>query len=55
MVADIYIRYEHINLVIGGVVVAAAGVDKLYYVITAEYLRLLNLEDIRDGIVVTKW
>ncbi|WP_263312661.1 phosphomethylpyrimidine synthase ThiC [Campylobacter sp. LR185c] len=35
----------------GGAVVAWSGVDMLHYLTPAEYLRLSNINDVRDGIV----
>lgn len=41
-------------MVIGGVIVVIYGVNFLCYVILVEYLRFLDLLDVKEGIIVLK-
>lgn len=54
LVIDIVLGYDYIISVIGGVLVCVKGVDFLCYVILVEYLRLFNLDDMKEGIIVVK-
>jgi len=54
LVTDIATGYDHVACAIGGAVAAAAGADFLCYVTPAEHLCLPSVEDVREGVVVTK-
>lgn len=54
LVIDVAPGYDHITSAIGGAIAAAAGVDFLCYVTPAEHLRLPDLNDMKEGIIVTK-
>ena len=54
LVTDIAAGYDHVACAIGGAVAGAAGADFLCYVTPAEHLCLPNVEDVREGVVVTK-
>ena len=51
---DIAAGYDHITSAIGGALAAAAGADFLCYVTPAEHLGLPNVEDVREGIIVSR-
>ncbi|RLC29454.1 MAG: phosphomethylpyrimidine synthase [Deltaproteobacteria bacterium] len=51
LVTDIGTGYDHVVCAIGG---ALAGADYLCYVTPAEHLCLPGVEDVREGVVVTK-
>lgn len=54
LVTDIAPGYDHIVAAIGGAVAAAAGADFLCYVTPSEHLRLPTIEDVREGVIVTR-
>ncbi len=51
---DIAAGYDHITSAIGGALAAAAGADFLCYVTPAEHLGLPTVEDVREGIIVSR-
>ena len=52
LVTDIAPGYDHITSAIGGAIAASSGADFLCYVTPAEHLRLPNLEDMKEGIII---
>jgi phosphomethylpyrimidine synthase len=54
VVTDIAPGYDHITSAIGGAWAAAAGADFLCYVTPGEHLRLPKVEDVREGVIVTR-
>ncbi len=54
LVTDVATGYDHVACAIGGALAAAAGADFLCYVTPAEHLCLPSVEDVREGVVVTK-
>ena len=54
LVTDIAPGYDHITSAIGGAIAAQAGANFLCYVTPAEYLRLPDENDVREGIVASK-
>ncbi len=54
LVTDIGAGYDHVVCAIGGALAGAAGADFLCYVTPAEHLCLPSVEDVREGVVVTK-
>jgi len=54
LVTDIGTGYDHVVCAIGGALAGAAGADYLCYVTPAEHLCLPSVEDVREGVVVTK-
>jgi len=54
LVTDIGTGYDHVVCAIGGALAGAAGADFLCYVTPAEHLCLPGVEDVREGVVVTK-
>ena len=54
IVTDVAPGYDHIVGAIGGAVAAIAGADFLCYVTPAEHIALPSVEDVREGVVVTK-
>lgn len=54
LVTDIAPGYDHIVAAIGGAVAAAAGADFLCYVTPSEHLRLPTVEDVKEGVIVTR-
>lgn len=54
LVTDIGMGYDHITAAIGGAVAGAAGADFLCYVTPAEHIRLPNIEDVKEGVIVSK-
>jgi phosphomethylpyrimidine synthase len=54
LVTDIAAGYDHVACAIGGAIAGAAGADFLCYVTPAEHLCLPSVEDVREGVVVTK-
>ena len=54
LVTDIAAGYDHVTCAIGGALAGAAGADFLCYVTPAEHLCLPGIEDVREGVVVTK-
>ncbi len=54
LVTDVATGYDHVACAIGGAIAGAAGADFLCYVTPAEHLCLPSVEDVREGVVVTK-
>jgi phosphomethylpyrimidine synthase len=54
LVTDIAAGYDHVACAIGGAIAGKAGADFLCYVTPAEHLCLPGVEDVREGVVVTK-
>ncbi|OGL40069.1 MAG: phosphomethylpyrimidine synthase [Candidatus Schekmanbacteria bacterium RIFCSPHIGHO2_02_FULL_38_11] len=54
LVTDIAPGYDHITSAIGGALAASYGADFLCYVTSSEHLRLPTVEDVREGVMVTK-
>ncbi|MDZ7338959.1 MAG: phosphomethylpyrimidine synthase ThiC [candidate division KSB1 bacterium] len=54
LVTDVAPGYDHIVSAIGGAIAAAAGADFLCYVTAGEHLRLPTVQDVRDGVIVTR-
>ena len=54
LVTDIAPGYDHITSAIGGALAASYGADFLCYVTSSEHLRLPTVEDVREGVIVTK-
>ncbi|MBN1289339.1 MAG: phosphomethylpyrimidine synthase ThiC [Actinobacteria bacterium] len=54
LVTDVAPGYDHIVASIGGSVAAAAGADFLCYVTPREHLGLPDVEDVKDGVIVTR-
>jgi phosphomethylpyrimidine synthase len=54
LVTDIAAGYDHVACAIGGAIAAEAGADFLCYVTPTEHLSLPRVEDVREGVIVTK-
>lgn len=54
LVTDVAPGYDHIVCAIGGALAAKAGADFLCYVTPAEHLRLPTVDDVREGVIVTR-
>jgi phosphomethylpyrimidine synthase len=54
LVTDIAPGYDHITSAIGGALAAYHGADFLCYVTPAEHLKLPDINDVRDGVIVTR-
>jgi phosphomethylpyrimidine synthase len=54
LVTDVAPGYDHIVAGIGGALAAASGADYLCYVTPREHLGLPEIEDVREGTVVTR-
>jgi phosphomethylpyrimidine synthase len=54
LVTDVAAAYDHVACAIGGAVAGEAGADFLCYVTPTEHLCLPRVEDVREGVVVTK-
>jgi len=54
IVTEIAPGYDHIVGAIGGALAGLAGADFLCYLTPAEHLGLPNLEDVKEGVIVTK-
>jgi phosphomethylpyrimidine synthase len=54
LVTDIATGYDHVACAIGGALAGAAGADFLCYVTPAEHLCLPSIDDVKEGVVVTK-
>ena len=54
VVTDIAPGYDHITSAIGGAYAASVGADFLCYVTPGEHLRLPTIEDVKQGVVVTR-
>ncbi|MFC1494647.1 phosphomethylpyrimidine synthase ThiC [Thermodesulfobacteriota bacterium] len=54
LVTDIAAGHDHVACAIGGAVAGEAGADFLCYVTPSEHLSLPNVDDVREGVIVTK-
>lgn len=54
LVTDIGMGYDHITAAIGGAIAGAAGADFLCYVTPSEHIRLPSIDDVREGVIVSK-
>jgi phosphomethylpyrimidine synthase len=54
LVTDVAAGYDHVACAIGGAVAGEAGADFLCYVTPTEHLCLPGVEDVREGVIVTK-
>lgn len=54
LVTDIAPGYDHITGAIGGAIAGASGADFLCYVTSSEHLRLPTVEDVREGVIVSR-
>ena len=54
LVTDIAAGYDHVACAIGGAIAGEAGADFLCYVTPSEHLSLPTVEDVREGVIVTK-
>jgi phosphomethylpyrimidine synthase len=54
LVTDIGMGYDHISAAIGGAIAGAAGADFLCYVTPSEHIRLPTIEDVKEGVIVSK-
>jgi phosphomethylpyrimidine synthase len=54
LVTDIGMGYDHVTAAIGGAVAGAAGADFLCYVTPSEHIRLPTIEDVKEGVIVSK-
>lgn len=54
LVTDSSPGYDHITAAIGGTMAAVAGADYLCYVTPREHIGLPTVQDVHDGVVVTK-
>lgn len=54
LVTDITPGYDHITAAIGGTMAAYAGADFLCYVTPREHIGLPTVEDVRDGVIVSR-
>lgn len=54
LVTDVAPGYDHITAAIGGTLAAVSGADFLCYVTPAEHLCLPTIEDVHDGVIVSR-
>ena len=54
LVTDISPGYDHITGAIGGTLAAYYGADYLCYLTPSEHLRLPTVEDVREGVIITR-
>jgi phosphomethylpyrimidine synthase len=54
LVTDVAAGHDHVACAIGGAVAGEAGADFLCYVTPTEHLCLPGIEDVREGVIVTK-
>jgi len=54
LVTDIAPGYDHIVAAIGGTLAAYHGADFLCYLTPSEHLRLPTIEDVREGVIITR-
>lgn len=54
LVTDIAMGYDHVAAAIGGAIAGAAGADFLCYVTPSEHIRLPSIEDVKEGVIVSK-
>ncbi len=51
---DLAMGYDHITSAIGGALAAYTGANFLCYVTPAEHVRLMNEEDVKEGLIASK-
>jgi phosphomethylpyrimidine synthase len=54
LVTDIAPGYDHITAAIGGAIAASNGADFLCYVTAAEHLKLPDIDEVREGVIVSR-
>ena len=54
LVTDVAPGYDHITAAIGGTLAAVSGADFLCYVTPAEHLSLPTIQDVHDGVIVSR-
>lgn len=54
LVTDVAAGYDHISAAIGGAIAAAEGADFLCYVTPSEHLRHPSVEDVKEGVIVSR-
>ena len=54
LVTDIALGYDHVAGAIGAAVAGMAGADFICYLTPAEHLALPSVEDVKEGVIVTK-
>lgn len=54
LVTDVAPGYDHITAAIGGTLAGYHGADFLCYVTPAEHLKLPDLDDVKEGVIVTR-
>ncbi len=54
LVTDISSGYDHIAGAIGGAIAGYYGADYLCYLTPSEHLRLPTVEDVREGVIITR-
>ncbi|MBW1818043.1 MAG: phosphomethylpyrimidine synthase ThiC [Deltaproteobacteria bacterium] len=54
LVTDVAAGHDHVACAIGGAVAGRAGADFLCYVTPSEHLCLPDVEDVREGVIVTR-
>lgn len=54
LVTDVAAGYDHVACAIGGAVAGEAGADFLCYVTPTEHLCLPGIQDVREGVIVTR-
>jgi phosphomethylpyrimidine synthase len=54
LVTDVAPGYDHITAAIGGALAASAGADFLCYVTAAEHLKLPDISEVREGVIVSR-
>jgi phosphomethylpyrimidine synthase len=54
LVTDVAPGYDHITAAIGGAIAATTGADFLCYVTKSEHLRLPTIEEVYEGVIVTR-
>jgi phosphomethylpyrimidine synthase len=54
LVTDIAAGHDHVACAIGGAIAGEAGADFLCYVTPSEHLSLPTIEDVREGVIVTR-
>ncbi len=54
LVTDIASGYDHIAGAIGGAIAGYCGADYLCYLTSSEHLRLPTVEDVREGVIITR-
>jgi len=54
LVTDIAAGHDHVACAIGGAIAGEAGADFLCYVTPSEHLSLPTIDDVREGVIVTR-